>query len=220
MHRTDGAAAGRAIEDRRLLHAPKMFAAVGGQRQAGEGEELGPGHLLEADIEQVQAARPVDHVAEDHAVVVETAAPADVEHRLGADPHDRRRVVRAHVDIADAADALAIAKAGVDADALIVEAMRRGRERRVAHPAAHAMPRGFEHQPLFAPLGHAHSELHVEAGLVRHRARRRADVDPARLGIARHQRAGADHVVWRHLHVVVESGVHADEAVRADLAVA
>ena len=43
VHRANGAATGRAIEDRRFLHAPKMIATIGGNRQAGKRQELGLG---------------------------------------------------------------------------------------------------------------------------------------------------------------------------------
>src|SRR6185312_849844 len=51
MHRGYGAAAGRAIQDRGFLHASEAVAAVAGNGKAAEGQELGPGHALEADIE-------------------------------------------------------------------------------------------------------------------------------------------------------------------------
>src|SRR6185312_3314576 len=155
MHRADGAAAGRAIQDWRFLHAPEVIAAIGGYGQAGERQELGLGHALETHVEHVQAARCIDDVAEDHAVVVEAAAAPDVEHRLAADAHDGRGIVRPHVDVADAADAVGVAKARIDADGVGVETPWRRRERRVQHPAAHAMARGIEHQSLLGPLGHA-----------------------------------------------------------------
>ena len=155
MHRADRAAAGCAIQDRGFLRAPEAVAAVAGNRQAGEGQELGPGHALEADIEQVQAAGRIDEVAQDDAVVVEAAGAADVQHRFGADPHDRRGIVRAHVDVADPADAVGIAESRIDADQLVVDPVRRRGERRMQHPAAHALPRGVEHQAFLGPCGHA-----------------------------------------------------------------
>src|SRR5690349_22698449 len=58
-----------------------------------------------------RSARTLDHIAQDHAVVIEAAAAADVEHRLAADLDDLRGVIRAHVDVADAADAFQVAEA-------------------------------------------------------------------------------------------------------------
>jgi hypothetical protein len=61
---------------------------------------------------------------------------------------------------------------------------------------------------------------HVEAGTVRQRARGRADVDAARLRVAGDQGAGADHIIRRDLHAVVEGAVDAYEAAFADVAIA
>jgi hypothetical protein len=68
-----------------------------------------------ADIEHVQAARRIDDIPQDHAVVVEAAVPTYVEYRFGTDAHDARRIVCPHVDVADTTDAIGITKTRVDA---------------------------------------------------------------------------------------------------------
>jgi len=86
-------------------------------------------------------------------------APADIEHGLLADPNDLRRIVRPHIHVTDAAYSVVVAKTGIDANGVPVESPWRGGQGGMAHPSAHALLRGIEHQALFAPCRHGAQSL-------------------------------------------------------------